>query len=64
MDTVTERGVLHPAHLARFGGELFSKHLLSIEIAGAILLVALVGAIAIMLQTAQAASESERRPRP
>lgn len=63
VDASTERAVLDPAHLARFGGELFSKHLLSIEIAGAILLVALVGAIAIMLQTAQAASEMERRAR-
>jgi NADH-quinone oxidoreductase subunit J len=63
-DALPERAVLDRAHLARFGGELFSKHLLSIEIAGAILLVALVGAIAIMLQTAQAASELERRARP
>jgi NADH-quinone oxidoreductase subunit J len=62
-DAATKRAVLDPAHLARFGGELFSKHLLSIEIAGAILLVALVGAIAIMLQTAEAASELERRAR-
>ncbi len=41
--------VLHPAHMARFGGELFGKHLLSIELAGTLLLVALVAAIAIMI---------------
>lgn len=41
--------VLHSAHVARFGAELFGKHLLSIEIAGTLLLVALVGAVAIML---------------
>ncbi len=47
-----QRDVLQPAHMARFGSELFTKHLLSIEMAGALLLVALVGAISIMIQTA------------
>jgi NADH-quinone oxidoreductase subunit J len=42
--------VLHPAHMARFGGELFGKHLLSVELAGTLLLIALVGAIAILIQ--------------
>ena len=47
--------VLQAAHMARFGSELFTKHLLSIEVAGALLLVALVGAISIMIQTGQSA---------
>lgn len=42
--------VLHPSHMARFGGELFGKHLLSVELAGTLLLIALVGAIAILIQ--------------
>lgn len=45
--------VLHPSHMALFGRELFSRHLLSIEIAGSLLLVALVGALAIMIQSGE-----------
>jgi len=41
-------GVLAPQHVACLGGELFSRHLLSVEIAGVLLLVALVGAAAIV----------------
>jgi len=41
--------VLHTAHMARFGGVLFGQHLLSVELAGTLLLVALVAAIAIMI---------------
>ena len=41
--------------MARFGSELFGKHLLSVEIVGALLLVALVGAISIMIQSGQSA---------
>jgi NADH:ubiquinone oxidoreductase subunit 6 (subunit J) len=72
VSTVAPRDILHPAHMARFGSELFSKHLLSIEVVGALLLVALVGAISIMIQTAQSAgaaagesageSEGETKP--
>lgn len=36
-------------HTARFGGELFARHMVSVEIAGTILLVALVGAVAIVI---------------
>ncbi len=36
-----------PAHMASLGGALFTDHLYSVEIAGAILFVALVGAVAI-----------------
>lgn len=40
--------VLHEAHVARLGGELFTRHLLAVEIVGTLLLVALVGAISIV----------------
>lgn len=38
-------------HVARLGGELFGRHLLAVEAAGVLLLVALVGAIAIVSRT-------------
>ena len=37
-------------HVALLGGELFAKHLVAVEVAGTILLVALVGAVAIVIQ--------------
>lgn len=45
--------ILQAAHVSRFGRELFTRHLLSVEVAGALLLVALVGAISIMIQRRQ-----------
>ena len=42
--------VLHESSVARLGGQLFAKHLVSVEVAGTVLLVALVGAIAIVIQ--------------
>lgn len=39
--------------MARIGGELFTKHLVSVEVAGTLLLVAMVGAIAIVIQGKQ-----------
>ena len=59
VSAATPRDVLHPAHMARFGSELFGKHLLSVEIAGALLLVALVGGISIMIQAGQLSVHSE-----
>ncbi len=41
-------GVLTPDHMARLGGELFSRYLVAVEVAGTLLLVALVGAVAIV----------------
>lgn len=38
-------------HMEKLGRELFSRHLISVEIAGTLLLVALVGAIAIVIQS-------------
>ena len=35
-------------HVARLGGELFGRHLLAVEVAGVLLLVALVGSIAVV----------------
>lgn len=43
-------GVLAQQHVANLGGRLFSQHLISVEVAGTLLLVALVGAIAIAIQ--------------
>ena len=40
--------ILAPDHVARLGEELFSRHLIAIEVAGSLLLVALVGTIAIL----------------
>jgi NADH-quinone oxidoreductase subunit J len=36
-------------HMAGLGGELFGQHLVSVEVAGALLLVALVGALSIVI---------------
>jgi NADH-quinone oxidoreductase subunit J len=41
-------GVLTPDHVARLGAELFGRHLIAVEVAGTLLLVALVGATAIV----------------
>lgn len=43
-----EGNILSSRHVARLGADLFSRHLVSIEVAGTLLLVALVGAIAIV----------------
>jgi NADH-quinone oxidoreductase subunit J len=43
-------GILADQHVASLGGQLFSTHLVSVEVAGTLLLVALVGAIAIVAQ--------------
>lgn len=45
--------ILNPNHMARLGGYLFSRHLISLEVAGTLLLAALVGAVAIAIQGKQ-----------
>jgi NADH-quinone oxidoreductase subunit J len=40
----------HKHHVARLGAVLFSQHLISVEVAGTLLLAALVGAVAIAIQ--------------
>ena len=49
-------------HVARLGGELFGRHLLAVEAAGVLLLVALVGSIAIVSRT-PAEERLEAQPR-
>ena len=46
--------------VARLGGELFGRHLLAVEVAGVLLLVALIGAIAVVSR-GEAALEEDRR---
>lgn len=41
--------ILASDHMAHLGGQLFSRYLLAIEVAGTLLLVALVGAVAIVV---------------
>jgi len=44
-----EKGILAPQHVASIGGVLFSKYLIAVQVAGVLLLVALVGASAIVV---------------
>ncbi|MEX2026385.1 MAG: hypothetical protein WEH44_03775 [Pirellulaceae bacterium] len=46
-DKPVNRVLDHPHHMARLGAVLFSQHLISVELAGTLLLAALVGAVAI-----------------
>lgn len=56
-----EAEILSPQHMAHLGGQLFSRHLVAVEVAGTLLLVALVGAVAIVAQGKQAARIEEGR---
>lgn len=51
-------------HVARLGGELFGRHLLAVEVAGVLLLVALVGSIAIISRGSPAEPAVARRAVP
>jgi NADH-quinone oxidoreductase subunit J len=44
--------ILNPEHVASLGGQLFSRHLIAVEVAGTLLLIALVGAIAMVAPAA------------
>lgn len=57
-DEALRQGVLSESHVALFGSELFSRYLVEIELAGTLLLVALVGCVAIVLR----GHERHRRP--
>ena len=46
--------------VARLGAELFGRHLLAVEVAGVLLLAALIGAIAVVSR-GEAALEEDRR---
>lgn len=52
-------GVMNENHMATFGGRLFSRHLVSVEVAGTLLLAALVGAVAIAIQGKQQRQSGE-----
>jgi NADH-quinone oxidoreductase subunit J len=52
-------------HVARLGGELFGRHLVAVEAAGVLLLVALIGAIAVVSRGEAAhAASTPAAPRP
>jgi NADH-quinone oxidoreductase subunit J len=55
--------ILAPRHVARFGEEIFSRHLIALEVAGTLLLVALVGA-AVIVGAGRRSQVGERRPEP
>ena len=46
---VAAKEILASDHVARLGGELYGRHLISIQVAAVLLLVALVGAIAMAI---------------
>jgi NADH-quinone oxidoreductase subunit J len=48
-----ESDILNSDHMAHLGGQLFSRYLIAVEVAGTLLLVALVGAVAIVTQGRQ-----------
>lgn len=50
---VLEKGVLAEQHMASIGVELFTRHLIAVEVAGLLLLAALVGAAVIVGQRAK-----------
>jgi NADH-quinone oxidoreductase subunit J len=54
-----DAGVLAPEHVARLGSELFGRHLIAVELAGVLLLVALVGAAVIVAHGKQKSQEVE-----
>lgn len=48
--TVADKGVLAPEHVANLGARVVTTYLIPLEVAGTLLLVALVGAVAIAIQ--------------
>ncbi|HTN75930.1 MAG TPA: NADH-quinone oxidoreductase subunit J [Pirellulaceae bacterium] len=48
----SHQDLLSQGHMAHFGGYLFSRHLIAVEVAGTLLLAALVGAVAMLSQGA------------
>lgn len=61
--TGTERRakILHPDHVALLGTQLFSRHLVAVEVAGALLTAALVGAAVIVGQRQEVAGREGAR---
>ena len=58
-DEARQQNILNPEHVAGLGRELFSTHLLAVEVAGTLLLVALVGAVAMAYQSSSERALSE-----
>lgn len=56
--------VLAPEHVARLGGVLFGRHLISVQVAGFLLLAALVAAVAIVQQGKEASRGLARSRQP
>ncbi|MFM1996953.1 MAG: NADH-quinone oxidoreductase subunit [Planctomycetota bacterium] len=59
--SATDADPLAANHVARLGGELFGRHLIAVEAAGVLLLVALVGAIAVVARGEQARAAADAR---
>jgi NADH:ubiquinone oxidoreductase subunit 6 (subunit J) len=57
-------GVHASEHVATLGGQLFGRHLIAIEVAGTLLLVALVGAVAIVAHDRTKHKQQVARPEP
>lgn len=59
-----EKGILAEEHVAALGAQLFSQHLIAVEVAGTMLLVALVAAVTIIQrdQPRRAAAAMRRNP--
>jgi NADH-quinone oxidoreductase subunit J len=57
-----ERQILAPEHMTLLGGQLFSRYLIAVEVAGTLLLVALVGAVAIVGESAQSSHRPQDEP--
>jgi NADH-quinone oxidoreductase subunit J len=53
IDLANQGGVLNPQHMATLGRYLFSQQLIAVEVAGTLLMAALVGAIAIAIHGKQ-----------
>jgi NADH-quinone oxidoreductase subunit J len=56
--------ILAPEHVAQFSAELFGRHLIAVEVVGTLLLVALVGAAAIVAQSRSDMQEPPPAPSP
>ena len=54
--------ILSDQHMEHLGAQLFSRHLIAVEVAGTMLLAALVGAVAIAVQHRQIASPRDASP--
>jgi NADH-quinone oxidoreductase subunit J len=52
-----------PDHMVQVGTELFAKHLVEVEVAGSLLLIALVGAIAIVIHAKESPVAHQEDPR-